>query len=222
MVNIDESIYDTRAYTSQVRKPVTRLLLRAPLVVLLSLLSLAGCGPSIPYYDYSKEPDPRKLEYIIGVSDVIRIDVYKHTEELGTTIAVRPDGTITMSLIGDIVAAGRTPGQLREEIVKRLKVYLQGEILVTVAVTDVNSYKFTVAGNVERGGSFTSKAYVSVADAIAMAGGPNRFATPSGTVIIRTDRQGTRKIPVDYGALRAGKRPEMNLVIVSGDTIYVP
>src|SRR5438128_297060 len=116
----------------------------------IALVCLPGCVPNVTY-DYSKEPDPRNTDYVVGVSDAIRINVWKNGE-LSTEATVRPDGTVTMSLIGDIKAAGRTSKELREEIGRRLSAYLKSEETpITVAVTAVNSYRFTVGGNVEHG-----------------------------------------------------------------------
>jgi polysaccharide export outer membrane protein len=94
---------------------------------------------------------------------------------------------------------------------------------VTVAVTAINSYRFVVSGNVEKPGAFTSNHYVTVGEAMALAGGPNRFADPGGTVIIRVNADGaTHRIPIDYNGVLAGTRPTENLPLLAGDTIYVP
>jgi len=136
---------------------------------------------------------------------------------------VRPDGTITMPLIGDLQAVSRTPSQLKTDITRRLAAYVRDEgATVTVAVVEVISYRFTVSGNVAHPGMFTSKFYVTVADAVALAGGPTRFASPEKTVIIRTDKAGTRRIPVNLTEIDSGEHPEQNLVIISGDTVLVP
>src|ERR1700677_3356966 len=85
----------------------------------------AGCGPSIyETYEYGKEWDPRKHEYIIGVADNVKITVY-HTNELSGEGTVRPDGVITMPLIGDLPVAGKTPTQIREEMKQRLTAYVK-------------------------------------------------------------------------------------------------
>jgi polysaccharide export outer membrane protein len=199
-------------------------MLRALVVSVLGFLFLGACGSTTPYYDYSKEPDPRKAgaEYVIGVSDDLEITVWKNPD-LSTKASVRPDGTITLPLIGDVAASGHTPSQLKADITARLASFVKDEAaVVTVAVTHVNSYRFTVNGNVEHPGMFSSTGYVTVAEAVALAGGPNKYASPSGTVIIRSDAKGRRRIPIDYDAVRAGLRPEANLVVIAGDTIYMP
>jgi polysaccharide export outer membrane protein len=188
------------------------------------LLVLAGaCKHTLPPYDYSEEPDPTRRGFVLGPSDQLAITVWKNSD-LTTTATVRPDGTITMPLVGDVRADGKTPAELRLEIERRIKAYVKDQnVVLTVAVTQVNSYHFIVSGQVSKPGLFTANRYITVAEAIAMAGGPTRFANPEQTIIIR--RSGGKKprnIPVDYKAISEGKRPEMNLYLLSGDTIHVP
>ena len=191
---------------------------------LLAAACLVACTVKTPYYDYSKEPDPRNLEYVIGVADGLQINVW-HQEELSTSAIVRPDGTITMPLIGDIRAVGRTTTELRSEITQKMSKFIRDEsAVVTVAITAVNSYSFTVSGNVENPGVFNSQKFVTVAEAVAQAGGPNKFASRSGLVLIRQDRQTGkyRRIPINYDDIRSNKRPEANLVLMPGDTVFLP
>jgi polysaccharide export outer membrane protein len=184
---------------------------------------LGGCGHQVPYYDYSREPDPRKDEFRLGASDVLQVTVWHNPDLTGAAI-VRPDGTISLPLLGDLKAAGRTTAELRAEIAQRLKAFIKDEsATVTVAISQINSYRFVVSGNVTRPGAFTANHYVTVSEAIALSGGPDRFASPVETVIIRTDAQGkTRRIPIDYPSILDGKHPEHDLPLLPGDTIYVP
>jgi polysaccharide export outer membrane protein len=187
-------------------------------------LLLSACATvERPDYDYSKEPDPRRSEYVIGVADQLSILVWKYPD-LSRDVTVRPDGTITMPLIGDLTADGRTPTQLKVELAKQLTKYVRDEsAVVTVAVTGVNSYSFTVSGNVERPGVFTSNKYVTILEAMQLAGGPNRFASPRQTQLMRRDKKGRlRIIPIDYTAVLDGSQPEANLALLAGDQIYVP
>jgi polysaccharide biosynthesis/export protein len=187
------------------------------------MIAVVGCGaPSAASaYRYAREPDPRTRPYVIGVADKLRITVWKDTD-LSTEASVRPDGTITMPLVGDLKAAGRTANELKQEISGRLGRYLK-EAIVTVAVTEVNSYHFTVEGNVTHPGVFTSAYYVTVSQALALAGGPDRFADPSDVVIVRPDGAGkARRIPIDYSAILSGSRPEQDIAVLAGDTIVVP
>lgn len=187
------------------------------LCIIGMILSFARCATET--YDYTKEPDPRKQEFVLGVNDAIHINVWKNPE-LSVDVRVRPDGTVTMPLIGDLHAAGRTPSSLRAEITRKLSNYIRDEsAIVSIAVTEVNSYQFTVSGNVERGGLMTAKSYVTAAEAIAMAGGLNRFANPHKLVLVRTDANGTRRIPLDYTRISSGLHPGEDLVLLAGDSL---
>ncbi len=185
-------------------------------------LLAAACGAPAIHYDYTREPDPRRSEYVIGVSDHLAIKVWKNPD-LSTEAIVRPDGTITMPLIGDLKAAGRTPTDLKAEVSKQLANFIRDEsAVVTIAVTAVNSYSFTVSGNVEHAGVFSSPKYVTVLDAVQLAGGLNRYAG-SEVRLYRHDPSGKmRMIPIDYKAVQEGRQPEANLALLPGDQIYVP
>ena len=95
---------------------------------------------------------------------------------------------------------------------------------VTVALRQANSYRFTVSGEVTRSGIFHSEFYVTVAEAIALAGGFSRFAKRNEMVLLRVDPASntTRSIPLAYDLLASGQRPDMNLVLIAGDSLYVP
>lgn len=193
-------------------------------LALTLVLTLAACGPGTSHYPYAEEPNPAQREYVIGVSDSLRVSVWKNPE-LTTETRVRPDGTITMPLIGDVVAAGRTPTELKQAVSDKLRAYIREDAaVVTVAVLEVNSYRVTVAGQVQQPGMYASRDFLTVADAIALAGGPNRFASPDEAVLIRRDpRSGqVRRIPIDYSEIAKGKALEQNLVLMAGDTIFVP
>ena len=193
-------------------------------IVVLGVVLAAGCGSSIPHYDYAKEPDPRSKELTLGVGDSVAINVWENPN-LSTEATIRPDGTITMPLIGDLKAAGETPSSLKARIKAQLQnfVKLQGD-LVTVAVKAWKSYRFTIQGEVARTGVFGSDQYVTVADALALAGGLSRFAKRGGIILTRRDAKTgqLRQIPLDYDALASGKRPDMNIYVLPGDTIWVP
>jgi polysaccharide biosynthesis/export protein len=195
-------------------------------VLALVIVVVAGCAKSIPYHDYSKEPDPRAKELVLGVGDVVAINVWEN-KEFNTEATIRPDGTITMPLIGDLKAAGETPSSLKGQIKTLLADYVKstpGTELVTIAVKDWRSYKFTIHGEVGRPGVYTAAGFVTIADALAMAGGPTRFAKQGEVKIFRVDpaTRATREIPIDYGKITSGRRLDMNIWILPGDTISVP
>ncbi len=199
-----------------------RYLVRISLV--LALATAGACGPKIPSYDYAKEPDPRKNEYVLGISDELEVNVWKNPD-LSAKMVIRPDGTVTMPLIGDMRAAGKTPSQLKSEIEKRIQDFVKLEgTAVTVSVTAINSYRFTVSGEVVRPGVFQATHYTTVAEAIALAGGFTRFAKRNEIVIQRRDPKTgqVRQIPIAYGLIANGEQPEMNLVLLAGDSLHIP
>ena len=193
------------------------------LALLLTLL--AACTGANLNYPYTQEPDPRNKELVLGVGDVVAINVWDQ-KDLNTDATIRPDGTITMPLVGDMRAAGETPTTLREKIKAALQNYVKlgADNLVTVAVKSWRSYRFTLQGEVGKPGVFSSDQYVNVGEAIAMAGGLTRFAKRDGILLMRTDGKtgAVKKIPLDYDAFASGKRPEMNIFVLPGDYIYVP
>jgi polysaccharide export outer membrane protein len=199
--------------------PKGALLLVAALVAAL----VAGCVDLPPDYPYHKEPNPLEREYELGVSDTIEINVWKRGE-FGTGGPIRPDGTITMPLVGDLKAAGKTPTQLRDDIRQRLSDYIKlDEVVVTVSVTGINSYFVTVIGSVESPGNFVSKKYLTVTEAVALAGGPNRFTSGSDAYILRIARSGgVRRIPINWAQLKRGVFLQQNIYLMRGDRIVFP
>lgn len=191
--------------------------------LLLILTLLAACGSSIPKYNYAKEPDPRNNELVLGVGDVVSINVWDQ-KDLNTDATIRPDGTITMPLVGDLKAAGNTPSALKAAIKVGLERFIKlgGGNEITVAVKSWKSYRFTLEGEVGKPGVYPSDQYVTVAEAIAMGGGLTRFAKRDGVRVIRAYEGKQRQIPIDYDAVASGKRPDMNIYVLPGDTIWVP
>ena len=194
-------------------------------VVLIALL--AACGPSIPAPGSVAKfwlVDPRGQEVVLGAGDVVSINVWGQ-KDLDTESTVRPDGTITMPLVGDVKAAGQTPSALRQKIKTALANYLKlsGENEVTVGVKSYMSYRFTVQGEVGKPGQFSSPSYVTVSDAVALAGGPTRFAKRDSMVLFRKDSKGeTQSLNISYDLIASGKRPDLNVWILPEDVLYMP
>ena len=107
---------------------------------------------------------------------------------------------------------------------QRLRTFVKDEsAIATVAVSAINSYRFTVSGSVEHPGTFAANHYVTLTEAISLAGGPNKYASPEEAVIIRNNAGGgVRRIPIDYPSILQGKHPEEDLPILVGDVVYVP
>lgn len=200
--------------------------LRFAALLVATVAPVIGCAGGVGNYAYTTEPDPRRDEVVLGVGDIVAINVWgEGNAGLNTEATIRPDGTITMPLVGDLEAVGQTPTALKIAIAARLKDYvkLQGTE-ITVALKEWRSYRFTVQGEVGKTGVYQSDQYVTVADAIALAGGPTRFAKRAQIVLMRKDptTAETRRIPIDYDDLASGKRVDMNIYVLPGDTIYVP
>lgn len=190
---------------------------------MLTLLTSIACAPPASNYPYTKEPDPRKLEYVIGVPDLLRIRVWRNSD-LDTQVQVRADGSITLPLIGDVRAAGRTPTQMKLEITTRLSNYIKAaETSVTVEVVEIQSYRVTVSGNVDHPGVLQTPRYLTVGEAIALAGGPNRFADSSQVEIVRTRSDGkVVRIPIRYDLLMKGLALEQDIVLLRDDLVFMP
>lgn len=184
-------------------------------------LALSGCAGSAGHV-VAPNPadDPRRQPYVIGASDVVTVTVWKDPA-LSTEAVVRPDGTITLPVAGEIKASGRTIADLQKEAQQRIATLVK-DAVVTVSVSEVNSYRFTVAGNVEHPGLFTSRYYLTVSEAIALAGGPNRYASTHDIVVVRPTQTGLERIAIDYDRILSGKSPEQDIVLRAGDAVRVP
>ena len=194
--------------------------------LLLLLLALAGCPAQIPQSTFKDLGDPRDRELVLGVGDVVAINVWgQDNKELNTEAKIRPDGTITMPLVGDIKALGQTPSVLKEKIKGELGKFLKlaAGTEVTVAVKNWNSYRYTVSGEVTKPGIYNSDQYLRVSQVIAQSGGLTRFATRR-CELFRDDpkTKDTKNYPLDYDDLASGKRPDMDIFVLPGDKIYCP
>jgi polysaccharide export outer membrane protein len=158
--------------------------------------------------------------YTIGVTDVLRISVWKNPE-LGVDVPVRADGMVSVPLIDDVQAEGLTPEELKEVITRELSEYIS-EPAVTVIVLANNSRFVSVMGEVVRESRVQLTRDLRVLEAIAVAGGFGPFADKADVRIIRRQADGTEsEYRFDYGAYIRGRAPGTNIVLQSGDTIIV-
>src|SRR6059036_413097 len=148
---------------------------------------------------------PLESQYRIGIEDVLFISVWREPD-LTRDVPVRPDGKISLPLLQDLVAAGKTPAELGQEIQDRLKDYLSNPS-VTVIVREVNSIKVYVLGEVLRPGPVVVRSKVRLLQAISMAGGVTQFGGRDGVIIYRTTSTGENVIEVSYKDIISGKRP---------------
>jgi polysaccharide export outer membrane protein len=158
--------------------------------------------------------DPKS--YVIGAEDVISIRVWREPENSGQFV-VRPDGKISVPLVGEIQAGGLTPAKLSENIAESLqKVMVHPE--VTVGVEKVNSKKYYIQGEVNRPGSYPLVIDTTVLEALVNAGGFREFANTKKIVILR----GSERIKFNYHEVTKGKKMEQNILVKPGDQIIVP
>jgi polysaccharide export outer membrane protein len=164
---------------------------------------------------------PHDASYVIGNDDKLDINVWKEPE-LSKTIPVRSDGKISLPLVGEIQAAGRTPLQLEQTISEKLKTYMTAPE-VTVMVEQVNSKKYNIMGEVARPGAYPLTLATTIMDAIAGAGGFREFAKRGDVYILRQNPDGTQtKISFNYKQFIKGKHLEQNVKVEPQDTIIVP
>jgi polysaccharide export outer membrane protein len=184
-------------------------------------VALAGCG-SRQLSPPPADPHPdKRAEYRIGVTDVLRISVWRNPE-LQVDIPVRPDGKISVPLLDDVQAEGLTPQELKEVLTRELSEYITAPD-VTVMVVQMNSRFVSVMGGVPTNTRVPLTRDLRVLEAIAMVGGFNTFADKSDIRIVRRNADGSEsEYRFDYDAYIKGKAPGTNIILKNGDTIIVP
>lgn len=157
-------------------------------------------------------------EYRLGPGDKLRIEVYKQ-DQLSQSLQVRPDGKITLPLVGDVRAAGQTTGELRDALTSSLKEYVTNPV-VTVIVQEVTSAQIHVIGEVAHPGTQVMQGPLNVLQALAEAGGLKEFADRGGIHILRKTSTGTQNLPFNYKDALKGHADAIELQ--PGDTVVVP
>jgi polysaccharide export outer membrane protein len=157
-------------------------------------------------------------DYRLGAGDKLRIEVYKDAQ-LSQSVQVRPDGKITLPLVGDVEATNRTPIELRDAIAKSLQEYMTNPV-VTVIVVEATAAMAYVMGEVNRPGSVNLQGPLTVLQALALAGGLKDFADAKNIKILRKTATGVQTIAFNYkDAVKSTRAP---LYLRPGDTIVVP
>jgi len=187
----------------------------------LSAQTGSGGAAAQPSQNADTAAKPHDDSFVIGNDDVLAINVWKEPD-ISRSIPVRSDGKISLPLVGEVQAAGRTPLKLEVEIASRLKNYIS-EPEVTVIVQQINSQKFNILGQVNKPGTFVIANSPTVLDAIALAGGFRDFAKQKSIYILRQNADGTQtRIPFNYKEVVKGQNPAQNIKIQPRDTIVVP
>lgn len=190
-----------------------------------STIAAQGTRPNVLAAEDISRSTPDKTEigadYVIGIGDVVAVTVWKDAD-LSRTMPVRPDGRLSLPVIGELQAAGLTTGQLRDRIVAKLDPYLRNP-QVNVIVQEIRSRTFNVLGKVTRPGSFELVKPTTVLDALALAGGFGEYARVTHVYVLRPMPNGSQSIlPFNYKAVVKGKKSAENVQIQPGDTVVVP
>jgi polysaccharide biosynthesis/export protein len=202
-----------------------KYLLAAMMSFLISNAAIARQNSSAGNQPEGKESAAQQAEqtdpsYKIGAQDVLSISVWKDPE-LTQTVPVRPDGKISMPLLNDVQAAGLTPNELRDNITEALKKYVADPV-VTVIVTQINSQRIYITGEVTRPGAFPLVPGMTILQALSSAGGFTNFANTKKIYMFRIVSGKRVDFPFNYKDVIRGKNVNENVVLQAGDTIVVP
>jgi polysaccharide biosynthesis/export protein len=158
--------------------------------------------------------------YVIGAQDMLDISVWKEPE-LTRVVPVRPDGKISMPLLNDVQAAGLTPTQLAQQITVSLKKFVT-DPQVTVIVTEINSQRVYILGQVARPGAYPLLPQMTFLQALSSAGGFTTFANEKKLYLLRQVNGKQEMHPFNYKDVIAGRNSDQNIVLKAGDQIVVP
>lgn len=193
-------------------------------IVILALLLIAHigiCSEPPKAKGTSSAPPAAAGEYLIGPDDLLAVNVWKEPE-ISRNVLVRPDGKISLPLVGDLRASGRTPLQLQDDIKGQLLNYLSNPE-VTVIVQEARSQKFNILGEIEHPGSYPLSRYMTVLDAIALAGGLRDFAKTRKIYVLRITADGSRaRFPFNYKDVIRGRNLSQNVELQPRDTVVIP
>ncbi len=199
--------------------------LRRCLCSMLLALAAAACAHA---QDVPGVPSPSAFteEYRIGVDDIMQVTVWRNPD-LGVTVPVRPDGRISVPLIGDVMAGGRTPQEVSAEIELKLSKYIR-DTKVAVILTDLRSHEYLsrvrVTGAVQQPVSVPYRQGMTVLDAVLAAGGITEFAAADRTRLYRRAQgsAATSTLDVRLGRILKSGDLQTNFPVLPGDVITVP
>lgn len=170
--------------------------------------------------DVSRPAEVVPAGYIVGDSDVIRVNVWKEPE-VSQTVVVRTDGNISLPLINEVKVSGMTPLQIQDMVAEKLKGFLNNP-QVTVTVIEIRSKRAFITGEVARPGTYSLNAQTTVLQLIAQAGGFTPFAKKDSIVVLRTEDGRQSRLKFKYKEVVQGKKTEQNIALHPGDTVVVP
>lgn len=177
--------------------------------------------PATPDTPPQRVTPAKQSGYVIGAEDIISINVWKEPE-MSRQVPVRPDGMISLPLLGDVKASGLTPLQLQDLLTEDMK-KLISDPQVTVIVNEVHSLTFNIVGEVNRPGYYPLTRRMTILDAIAMSGGFKDFAKVKKIYVLRSEANGQQvKLPFNYKNVIKGRNTNENVELQARDTIVVP
>jgi polysaccharide export outer membrane protein len=194
-------------------------------LLLLVLTSCAGNGGRLAEEDRPPVPEASAApEYRLGAGDVVRVSVWKNPD-LSVRVPVRPDGYISVPLVGDVLAGGRTPGEVGKDTETKLARFIRSP-QVSIIVEELNSAEFQnrvrVVGGVEEPKSISHRDGMTVLDLVLDAGGINEFSSPQGAKLYRTIDGITRTFPVYLNSILTEGILDTNYRLLPGDVISIP
>lgn len=176
----------------------------------------AAPGQAAPSLEGAQLP----ADYTIGPEDILGI-VFWREPEMSGDVTVRPDGRITIPVIGEVQASGRSPEELQKAIVTATSKYIS-DVNVVVVVRTINSRRIFVTGRVTSPGTYPLMGPLTVMQAIAIAGGLTEYADPKNITVLRTENGQPRTLRFNYQDVSKGKNLEQNVRLKPGDTVVVP
>ncbi|NIO21720.1 MAG: hypothetical protein GTN76_13590, partial [Candidatus Aenigmarchaeota archaeon] len=165
-------------------------------------------APAISKHPFQILPLDVSEDYVIGQGDVLEVFVWRN-EQLSRMITVRPDGKISLPLIQDLQAEGLTVRQLKDQITRGFKQYVQNPT-VTLIVSEIKSYKISVLGKVKLPGVYPITTRTTLLEAISMAGGFTEWANQRKITVIRSQGGQKKKLRINYKKIISGKDPGQN------------
>lgn len=185
----------------------------------ITVVKSDAAGNNLPV-DISTKSATDDPNYVIGPEDELIISVWKEPD-ISRSVPVRPDGKISLALLNDVQATGRTPMQLGSDISEKLKNFIS-EPQVTVIVAKINSQRIFIVGEVPRTGSYTLLPNMTAVDAISSAGGFTPFAKRTKIYILRKENGKVISIPFNYKEVVKNRKSDQDIVLKPGDRIVVP
>jgi len=191
------------------------------LVLSVTLLA-TSCGSSHTRdFNYRALKDRCRGNFRLEAGDVIRVNVWNEPNHSREQVLVRPDGKLSLPLVGDVNAAGMSINQIQRVVARKVQAFVPSP-RVDVSLVSARSYQIYIMGEVRRPGTFTPQSQVNVVQALSLAGGFTPFAKSNQMWIVWNSPRGEVRIPFDYDEVLKGENLQQNVSLCRGDTVLVP